>query len=635
MYLSIRDFHEAYSKIVSNSSTHSSCRLVIFVSCLNIDALCATKMLVKLLRKQLVQQQLVPIFGYSELLDHFLKLDENICDVILVGCGGMIDLEMFLQIDAESYVVEGEHKDGKSQLKRNIYVLDCHRPWNLDNLFGSMVITCFDDGTIEGALQKEQEAYAKILELEGEIGEYSYSDSELEYEQDDAEVDSEEQDEDYPGMKRVNDNANKGSRKHRKKQLCAYEKLIEEYYSRGTTVSNSLAVQVYSLISSVGETNLEYIWLTILGVTSLDTIYPHVYEQLQGLLKDEVRRLSPHDKTKTPDKLSIDIQPDYLLFLLRHSSLYDSFYYSNYVNAKFSLWKESGKKRLHKMLARMGIPLSTAQEHWLYMDNGIKKQLGVIFEKNLDRYGLQDIVRDGFVRTFGYRGSISASEFVEAIVGLLEMGKSKFNDPLSVLNDPPDTQSILHGESIEALLIQRQKRWISNFWTSWDSLDDDMGLLKLGIENAQFLQKAIFSTGVAVLEKRIIKHLRIYRLCVLQDGPYLPLFRNPLTLLRLGNWLIEYFAEFDDKQLLPIVLASLDSSTGTYLVAGLAPRYPRGMDALPAHTVILNNFNISFQQIAQETGAKVRIDNFESSIIEITKDDLQPFLEKLTLSGLI
>ncbi|AET39340.1 DNA replication initiation factor CDC45 Ecym_4276 [Eremothecium cymbalariae DBVPG len=629
MYVGIRSFSEAYEKILSRASAHSSCQLVIFVSCLNIDALCATKMLSMLFKKQLVQLQLVPVFGYTELHDHFVNLDDNINIVMMVGCGAMIDLEVFLEIDPDKYIVPGTEKDAKPSFKNEIYILDCHRPWNLDNLFGSQIITCFDDGTVEDSLHQERDAYYKILELETDGG--SIADESTE-----AESTEEDSDDEYPGMKRRSGSeSDKKKRKQRKKRLHECEATIDKYYSKGSTVSNSLAVQVYSLVSSVGETSLDYLWLTILGATSLDTAYPHIYQQLQELLKDEVKRLSPNDKTKTPDKLPIEVQPDYLLFLMRHSSLYDSFYYSNYVNSKLSLWNENGKKRLHKMFARMGIPLNTSQEHWIYMDNNIKRQLGVIFEKNLDRYGLQELVKDGFVRTFGYRGSISASEFVEATTALLEVGKMKSAVFEDVQGNLDVHVSAEQEPDLNEILSQRQKRWIGNFWFGWDALDGNMDLLKLGIKNAQFLQKSIFNTGVTILEKRIIKHLRIYRLCVLQDGPYLPLYKNPLTLLRLGNWLIEYCSESEDKQLLPMVLASLDNTTDTYLVAGLTQRYPRGINTLESHSTILNNFNIGFQQIASETGAKVRIDNFESSIIEIRKDDLQPFLEKLTLSGLI
>ena len=662
MYIGIAEFVGAYDKILHRCSSHSSCQLVIFVSCLNIDALCASKMLSSLFKKQLVQSQLVPVFGYSELKDHYQRLDENINSVIFVGCGGMVDLESFLEIDPQENTqgpldeIQLDKTDVVQKFKKEIFVLDCHRPWNLDNLFGSQCITCFDDGTVEESLTEQKKAYYKLIEIENELGDELDDDSDSEEEEDDRETQNEDKDDDDDDDdddvvlgKRSSDELNpKKSHKQRKREFHNLEKVLQEYYSQGSTVLNSLSVQIYSLLSGIGETNLDYLWLCILGVSSLDNSFPLVYNRLLPLLKDEVKRLTPSEKTKTPDSLNLEIRPDYSLFLLRHTSLYDSFYYSNYVNAKLSLWNENGKKRLHKMFARMGIPLSVTQENWIYMDNNFKRDLGVLFDKNLDRYGLQDIVRDGFLRTFGYRGSISASEFVESITALLEVGNaSNALENLTTANvsqkddtNQGDEENREYEEAeeqkINRILKTRQKKWIANFWSSWDVLDNNMDILSQGIKHATFLQRSVFETGVAILEKRLVKHLRIYRLCVLQDGPDLHLYRNPLTLLRLGSWLIEYYAENDEKQLLPLVLATLDETSDTYLCAGIAPRYPRGLDILQQQQQkTLNNFTVAFQQIAAETGAKVRIDNFETSIIEIRKDDLQPFLERLTLSGLI
>ena len=586
----------------------------------------------------------MPVVGYSELKRHYLQLDSNINSVILVGFGASVDLETFLDIEKD----EATEDD---PMKRLIYVLDAHRPWNLDNLFGSDVICCLDDGTVQDSLQEEQDAYMKLVELEQEREDDSeddgLSDSDEEEEEEEDPTDEDEDDEDGPHKRKLSQDINprKKQIKERRKLILQNERLLEEYYSTGSTVVNSVSVQVYSLLSTIGGTNLQYLWLTILGATSLDTQHSQVYNRLFPLLQDEVKRLSPSSSisysAKTPDTLSLDIQPDYYLFLLRHSTLYDSFYYSNYVNAKLSVWNENGKKRLHKMFARMGIPLSIAQESWLYMDHSIKRELGLIFDKNLDRYGLQDIIRDGFIRTFGYRGSVSASEFVEALTALLEVGESAGTTGSSSAKgnpqNPDGDDGVEDSEgNVSNLLTLTRKKWISNFWLSWDALDDrKIELLNKGIKHAQVLQKAIFNTGVAILEKKLIKHLRIYRLCVLQDGPDLEMYKNPLSLLRLGNWLIECCAESEDKQLLPMVLATLDESTDTYLVAGLSPRYPRGLDTIHTRKPILNNFSMAFQQITAQTGAKVKIDNFESSIIEIRRDDLSPFLEKLTLSGLL
>lgn len=634
MYYEIRQIAEPYNDILRDSSSHSSCQLVIFVSCLNIDALCATKMLSQLLKRQLVQLQIVPVFGYAELKSHYSRLDDNINSVILVGCGGSIDIESFFEIDPKELLVDNEDKDVEkgAKYRRNIYVFDAHRPWNLDNLFGSDIVNCMDDGTVEEELSEQKKAYFRLLELDNEMKEGD-DEEETDAEQTDKdEIDDHDDDEvEFVNRKRPSPESKKQSRKQQKKEIHELETTIEEYYSSGTSVVNSLSLQVYSLISAVGECNLNYLWLTILGATSLDTPHPQVYNRLYPLLQDEVKRISLSNYSgKTPDSLSLEIQPDYYLFLLRHSSLYDSFFYSNFVNAKLSLWRENGKKRLHKMFATMGIPITTAQETWIYMDHSIKRELGIIFEKNLERYGLQDIIRDGFVRTLGFRGSVSASEFVEALTALLEAGQSKnglaaeFNNTQEKASDQSNDSDLPH------------KRWIANFWQGWDALDNDkITLLKHGIKLAQSLQKAIFNTGVTILEKKLIKDLRIYRLCVLQDGPDLDLYQNPLTLLRLGNWLIEFCAESEEKHLLPMVLATLNDSTDTYLVAGLPPRYPRGLDNSPVRKPIVNNFSMAFQYMTSETGARVKIDNFESSIIEIRRDDLLPFLEKLTMSGLL
>ncbi|GMC39129.1 unnamed protein product [Saccharomyces cerevisiae] len=276
MYYGISQFSEAYNKILRNSSSHSSCQLVIFVSCLNIDALCATKMLSLLFKKQLVQSQIVPIFGYSELRRHYSQLDDNINSLLLVGFGGVIDLEAFLEIDPQEYVIDTDEKSGEQSFRRDIYVLDAHRPWNLDNIFGSQIIQCFDDGTVDDTLGEQKEAYYKLLELDEESGDDELSGDENDNNGGDDEAtdadevtDEDEEDEDETiSNKRGNSSIGPNDlskRKQRKKQIHEYEGVLEEYYSQGTTVVNSISAQIYSLLSAIGETNLSNLWLNILA----------------------------------------------------------------------------------------------------------------------------------------------------------------------------------------------------------------------------------------------------------------------------------------------------------------------------------------------------------------------------------
>lgn len=617
MYTTPSHYEEVYTQIVATSLTHSACKLVLFVSSLSVDALCAARVLATLLRKRLVNFQLVPVVGYSDLLAHYSLLDDDVVNVVLVGCGALVDLERFLEIDVELLVEDGS-------LRRRIYVMDGHRPWNLDNVFGLQVVTCFDDGMVESDLAKEREAYEYLMSVE---------DDELEEAEAEAGEEGEEEDTDDDETPRL---------PSKRGIISSHESTIENYYASGSSVTTSVASQVYLLVSLVGETlNVDNLWLSIVGLASLEQQYPALWERLTPLFKDEVRRLN-HNQEERPsleakaDSFKLLAGPDYRLFLLRHWLLYNAFYFSNYINLKLLLYTEQGKLRLNKMFAKMGISLQTAQQRWLYMDIGVKKKLDLLFSKVLvDQYGFDRLQRQGFFRLFGFNGSISAHDTVEAVFALLE------HDASGTVDDGE--------EDVSRLVAARERLWIANFWKAWDALGS-LRDIQRGVELAQLLQQLIFQVGHSVIEKRQLKNLKLFRLVVLNTSDFhlsntsardsllhtnttaaaggTRFFSNPLNLLKLGHWLLDTVAEVDRK-VLPLVLASLDEHTDTYLVVGMAPKVADG--AAPE----VNMFSVAFQRVANETGVKVRIDSFESLVIEIRKGDLAGFLERLTLGGVL
>ncbi|KAH3677648.1 hypothetical protein WICMUC_001751 [Wickerhamomyces mucosus] len=649
MYISRGNFHRVFDDIKKTSLSHSTCKLIIFVACLNVDALCSAKIFTSVLKKDLIQYQIIPIVGYTDLKSHYEKIDSEISNIILLGCGSMVDLESFFELEPEEFVKINE--DNQYESSRKIYVIDGHKPWNLDNLFGSHIVTCLDEGYVNENLTQEREAYVELIKLQEDDDQEDDNKDDDDDDDDDQSTDNddgggfEETDEDEDDeltSSQLLKRKRKSQHKAKKRHINQNEKILEEYYASGTTISVSVSLQVYTLLSEIGETNTENLWLTIIGTISLDNQYPEVYKNSFDALKAEVARLNPTNLNatiKNADSLNLSIDTDYYLFLLRHWSLYDSFFYSNFVNAKLSIWREDGRKQLHKMFAKMGISLQDCKQNWLYMNPKIKHSLNSIFSKNLKTYGLEDLTREGFLRTYGFRGSISASECVESILALLEHDNKAAIEQDKKSDDNNNRDEDDEEEDVNELISRKEKIWISNFWSSWDALDNNsMELINKGLDYAKDFQKFVFNTGMAVLEKRIIKNLKVYRLAVLKDLPDIEMFKNPLILTRLGNWLLECCAEYG-KNLLPLVLASLDERTDTYLVVGLAPRYPRGGDKsiidVERSTTLLNTFSVAFQQVASSSGAKVRIDSFESTIMEIRKDDLAPFLEKLTLSGLI
>lgn len=48
-----------------------------------------------------------------------------------------------------------------------------------------------------------------------------------------------------------------------------------------------------------------------------------------------------------------------------------------------------------------------------------------------------------------------------------------------------------------------------------------------------------------------------------------------------------------------------------------------------------NRFGNAFQEVVDETNARVRIDSFESCVVEIKKEDLSGFLESLSMKAVI
>jgi cell division control protein 45 len=48
-----------------------------------------------------------------------------------------------------------------------------------------------------------------------------------------------------------------------------------------------------------------------------------------------------------------------------------------------------------------------------------------------------------------------------------------------------------------------------------------------------------------------------------------------------------------------------------------------------------NKFGSAFQEVVEETGARVRIDSFEHEVVEVKKEDLSGFLEALSFKGVV
>jgi cell division control protein 45 len=490
---------------------------------------------------------------------------------------------------------------------------------------------------------------------------------------------------------------------------------------------------------------------------------------MREVLRDEVRRLNPipeeeikrsqsgdiiPTKARSPTDCAIRLSPEPRFLLIRHWSLYDSMLHSPYLSTRLHMWSDVGRKRLHKLLAKMGISLQEAARGYMHMDTELKQSLRKRILKFAPQYNLDGLVPGedgrrglegwGFVRSWGWKSTLSAVDIASVVSSILEVGTDvhapettspfnqgsyqpakSYNARMRALPSPP------HSEDDSDHSAADPDYTTNRFFDAYDALDpiatsknSGLNMLLKHIPTAQYLARAILRTGSALISKKQIRHLRSFRMGVVKEGPDVALFSHPGALVKLAAWVGEAVAVLEaekgrrknDHEAL--VLGCLDEDRGVYVVVGLgsggagkkvrskaeirerenkkkrkaadkaAKKTERARkrrerkelqrerdeangllnsddeeeedesDATESEASDssddsaddsdgelaqarkkrghgLNRFGQAFQEVVEETGARVRIDSFEHSVVEVRKEDLAGFLEALSLRSVV
>ncbi|ORX99770.1 CDC45-like protein [Basidiobolus meristosporus CBS 931.73] len=574
-------FQEAYDKI-KEDALGLDCSILIFVAS-DPDALCACKILQELLKTDYLAHKIVPVNGYTDLSYANQELIEdnlNIRSIVMLNCGGMVDLTEFLNISSNTAV----------------YVFDSHRPLHLSNMFGFSPIVVFDDEDPD-SLQHVQRAFEAL--------EYAESDAE------DSDAMEDDDDDETP---------NRVARQQRRE----YKQVITAYYSSGTHYGPAAALMMYTLASELDRTTTSMLWLSIVGVTS-QYLQEHLdvdrYESQTQAFKDEVVRLgmaqsdrflgSDHSDGGTDkEEYAIKYHEELRFMLFRHWSLYESMFHSSYVAAKLGIWREKGRRRLLNMLAKMGFSLRQCQQLYTHMDLNLKRTLRQQIEEVAPDYGLVDLCYGSFMRSYGYKGNLSASDIVYAITALLKSTPE--------VAKRLGAEMAWHDTTNEE--ADQDSQWMRSFYTAYDALDD-IELVQHGLSLSMKLQQAVVRQGTSMIERHAIKTLKTFRFAVVKDGPDLTFFTHPATLSQLALFLLDAMREYR-KADLPFVIAALNENQGTYMVVGVSGSNQQG-------DTRKNHFGLAFQHTAHLTGARCRHDSFETSVMEIKSEDLAVFMEHL------
>jgi cell division control protein 45 len=95
---------------------------------------------------------------------------------------------------------------------------------------------------------------------------------------------------------------------------------------------------------------------------------------------------------RSPTDTAIRLSPEPRLLLIRHWSLYDSMLHSPFLAARLRVWSAAGRRRLHKLLAKMGISLAQCRQSYTHMDMQLKRGLRARLLRYAPMYGLDGLV---------------------------------------------------------------------------------------------------------------------------------------------------------------------------------------------------------------------------------------------------
>ena len=559
-----------------------------------------------------------------------------------------------------------------------------------------------------------------------------------------------------PSTAPIDQSSQRALRRRFHRERRKYNGVLHRYYSSGSSYSEPISSMLYSLATDQGRDDNELLWHAIVGVSSLELHGRGMTgvgistsldaggsagwggtrgETLRQELRDEVHRLNPQDpsalqaeqlrgeatgviptSTKFPTDHSIQLSPEPRFLMIRHWSLYESMLHSPYLGSRLHIWNEQGKKRLHKLLAKMGVSLSQCKQNYTHMNMDLKRGLRQRLLTYAPIYGLDGLVPPvgrtregwGFVKTWGWTGCFSAVDVAVITGAILEISKHGVDKtgrerPHSSHNDESD--QVGNGDQNG---ISEGEQWVSNFWQAYDALEN-VEALKEAVPIAQHLHRAILRTGTAIIEKRQIRHLKAFRMAVVKEGPDVGLFAHPSALTKLALWVGEAIAEQERDQRgqigkggkpTPLVMASLNDSKGVYMVVGTgggggvidfsararrkarieekarrkeakkAEQEKKRQEKRQAKMAAnddddedeeeseeeeeddddesdesdeeseyqgygRNRFGNAFQEVVDETNARVRIDSFEQCVVEVRKEDLSQFLESLSMKAVV
>eukprot|EP00746_Dinoflagellata_sp_MGD_P138162 gnl/MRDRNA2_/MRDRNA2_71874_c0_seq1.p1 gnl/MRDRNA2_/MRDRNA2_71874_c0~~gnl/MRDRNA2_/MRDRNA2_71874_c0_seq1.p1 ORF type:complete len:660 (+),score=105.73 gnl/MRDRNA2_/MRDRNA2_71874_c0_seq1:116-2095(+) len=611
------------------------------------DGLCSSYMLQALLCRgcAAVKYLTLPVTCNAEVLNHISELHseeyEDVRCLILLNCGGNIDIAGNLQ----------EHKVPDHVC---CYIVDCHRPYNLENVYapdGRVVVVDDDRANEDGTLipsplaSDDEESDEDDLEKEG------------------AEGHSFEERQDAKRRRLDREESRRQRRDEKLERRIAKAERKQEYYG-GSYYATPVALSLHKMAMKDGMLSQDLLWLaamSLAGYHDAGLISDMTYDQLAwDELKEALDRfgdpnpsqgsIESQGRTSADDfmagvggrnragNLEIRFEKALAMTLYKHWTLEQAMHHTPSIFGTLGLQWDRGIRQLLSFFAIAGIEPKQFRQMYSGMSLDVRKTLHRRVKHHGLRYGIDEkVFWPQFFRDIGQIGDTASALYLNELSA--SDGAHVLN---SILTDIPFRLSSSQIESLPTLddgtldmnRVQdmERKALIDNFGRAGGALlypqRNYYDLLKEGITTAVDITKEIVGVAKHLID---IKGIRVanngaFRWCKVEHPPHV--LRHHLIVRKLATWLIRFSladttVDKSQKMLssLPLLVIVRDTVSKTYRCVGAIPH--RGGER--------NLFGLRFRTALKSLGPGVRFryDYFDRDTVEVMIEDFDRFFSVL------
>ncbi|XP_034827921.1 cell division control protein 45 homolog isoform X3 [Maniola hyperantus] len=373
----------------------------------DVDAVCACKILQDLFKCDNISYTLVPVGGISELKTAYDENNEEVKYVVLVNCGGTVDLVDILQ--PEEHVV--------------FFVLDSHKPTDICNVYS--------DGQVRLVYKEEEENIPNFDDIF----------------RDDEEDENEEERQGRQDIEAVVERRRARKAWEERRHTLMFNYTQFSYHGKPSAcVALEIAVRA-------SRCTVPALWSA--AVASAAHAALHLRSPARCLLDAEpLHRYVAAAQRKTTDddihqSARVVVEKDAWLPLYRWWSVEGAISHATALAPKLRLHSRSGAARLRQLLADMGFPLQQARQAYRSMDVELRRSLLTALEAAAPKHKLPVPTRAAFLLQRPHALPVAALDTVYAVMGLIEnetMSRAEgFQHALSALAVSGENESLKRG----------------------------------------------------------------------------------------------------------------------------------------------------------------------------------------------